>query len=460
MGDYNSNQKTNYNMNNQLIQMMLNNNSNPMTNNNMMNQLMQMILNNNSNQMMNNMVNQNINPFFNNNHEESLNSLLKIKAKNIIGKSIYDMTLEDKFIQFLGFICLDGSIMKKNEFEINKIIINYYNIININVYLDLNLEVKELIKNIFWKIFYPSSVSHVNKRTKKNQTTEFIIKNPISEPIYKYIINYDNFLHLEFKGKNLSKFIGKTGKEIGIKDENEILLKLNNDFYHAIQKNLDKTALFDINGQTKVFWCEEKENLSERIYNIFNKNSCFLDLIREKDFEESKLLNKNIRIINRSDVKGRGGPPIYFIDVSMAEVKELKFNKNAPKWRIVNKGLNIFGICKNDKCVAFKKEVIYRTNLPENGLNFILNEEISHIVCPICDNIIKIKTCGFFKCEYQLKGKKLVPGKKGEIEYESKPKETNGDKFDYFIPSEDNEVLWLELNIFVLPKQKIKYQEN
>ena len=500
MGNYNSNQMMNNNMMmNQLMQMMGNYNFNPMMNNNMINQInsynnsdMNYQMSNNSTssintnyemncQIFNNMMmnflnnqknnnnigmNEMVNPFFNNNFDETLNSLLDKKFKNLEGKKLEEISFEDRLIQFLSFICLDESKIQKYDYKNykDKIIINYYNLINIDVYLDLNLKVEELIKNIFWHLFYPSSIKYVNKRTNQYQTTEFIINNPISEPNYDCGINYQDILYLEYKEKNLSEFKGKTGKEIGIKDKDGILLKLNKDFYNKIKENLNKELKINIdNNQKKFFWFEENEKASERIIKIFNKDKYDLVSDGNKVLEKSNLINLNdIKVSTYSNLIGRGGnfTPISFIDVSKGEVKELKFSRNAPKWRLVNEGLNIFGICKNKKCEANKKEVVYRTNLSEKGLTFILNEELSNIECPICHSNIKPKTCGFYKCEYQFKGKKLEPGKKGEIIYDSKPKETNGNKFEYFNPSEDNEVTWLELYIFVLPKQKIKYQGN
>ena len=53
------------------------------------------------------------------------------------------------------------------------------------------------------------------------------------------------------------------------------------------------------------------------------------------------------------------GIPINFIDVENSKVQKLNFSKSAPEWRYVKKGLNLFGICQNKSCKAFKKEVIF-----------------------------------------------------------------------------------------------------
>jgi len=124
-----------------------------------------------------------------------------------------------------------------------------------------------------------------------------------------------------------------------------------------------------------------------------------------KTFGELSSQNTICIIVNDiHNLIGAGSPPIDFIDISSKIVNKLNFNKNAPKWREVCKGLNIFGICPNKKCTANGKEVIYKTILTEKVLLFCLNDEIVNIRCPLYNKIIDPKTCGFWKCEYQFKG--------------------------------------------------------
>lgn len=54
---------------------------------------------------------------------------------------------------------------------------------------------------------------------------------------------------------------------------------------------------------------------------------------------------------------GGGGDlcPINFVDVGKNVITHLEFSNNAPKWRIVKKGLNLFGIYKNKNCDFTKK---------------------------------------------------------------------------------------------------------
>ena len=171
------------------------------------------------------------------------------------------------------------------------------------------------------------------------------------------------------------------------------------------------------------------------------------------------IITEDCDLVISKKLKGGGGfPPLNFVDVEKEKIQNLIISQKAPKWRKVDRGLNIFGICNNSKCEAFKNEVVYMTKLPNDGLNFSLNEKVADIRCPICNKIIKPKTCGFYDCEYQLVGKKIDDG---EIKkYESKTRETNGNNFEYFDPLKNGEIVWIELNIYVLPKQRIKYSPN
>ena len=488
----------NNNYNNNMNQMMMNNNNmnQMMMNNNNMNQMM---MNNNYNNNMNQMMtfmNQMMNCYNNNNMNEnqinmnnqeiiilknsaSLNNNIMIdnmldnldfqiksminnqgnnNDKKLIKKKIEELKIKQKLIRFLKFISFMNETSENEiNFKGSKIFINYYNIVKFVVYLDLDQKIKELISYIFWKIFYSFKYDLKFKRFHKNETTEYIIQNPKKIPEYNYLIEYSNFLFLEFKNKPLSMFEDKTASEIGLKENDEVLLKLNNDFYDDLYKKFDIQIIVNyLDKKTSFFWCE---NISRRLNQIFVRKNCRLSF-NSHFLEDTDILTgfTHLFIEECNRLYGTGDPPINFADVSTGKIKELKFSKNAPKWRIVNKGLNIFGICKNRKCEAFNKEVIYKTFLSEKGLTFNLNEQIPNIKCPICNKIIKPKTCGFYKCEYQFKGKKIEDGE--IVYYDSKTKEAYEDKFEYYDPYENTEVQWLELIIFVLPKQEIKYEPN
>ena len=179
-----------------------------------------------------------------------------------------------------------------------------------------------------------------------------------------------------------------------------------------------------------------------------------------KELNDNRTL-KDYKIENESTlhlalILRGGGFPIDFVNVEKGIVQYLGFSDSAPRWRAVTQGLNIFGICKNSKCEAFDKEVVDKVGITYQKFN--LQENIIKIICPICHKIIVPKTCGFWKCEYQFEGDKI---ENGELKHlDTKSRECIGDNFEYYNPFENGSALWVNLNIYVIVKQEIKYREN
>lgn len=339
----------------------------------------------------------------------------------------------------------------------NQILINYYNLEKIYLYLDLDLNVKELISIIFGSIFFSCDILNIYKRTKSNQTTEWITANPIK--YYQDCLGiFSNIFFLEYKNINLLEYSNKTGKEIGLTNGEEILLKIKKNFKdELISLPLDGTYLYlyyDGNFSFPTFDGEITEECKKRLFYLFG---C------EINYPYSSVFSN--KYIKRESIQGRvnlslekeicgAGHPIEFPDISKGKTKELKFSKNAPKWRTAQEGLNIFGICCNPECKVYKKEVVFMPNLINQKFN--LNENITRIFCPICNTIIKLKTCGLWKCEYQFIGEKIKDGRL--VNFNSNPIETKNNEFEYYDPSENGNATWTELIIYIIPKQKIKYK--
>ncbi len=113
----------------------------------------------------------------------------------------------------------------------------------------------------------------------------------------------------------------------------------------------------------------------------------------------------------------RGGGFQEFADVTKDENLEIqKFsNSEAPKWRVVNRGLNIEGVCSNSSCDAYKKDVI--TSIGSNSFDLCSQ----FCFCPICKHMIKPKTCGVFRCYWSFKGIKLDGSKLVERDWSTAP---------------------------------------
>ena len=145
--------------------------------------------------------------------------------------------------------------------------------------------------------------------------------------------------------------------------------------------------------------------------------------------------------------KGEGGPDI---GIDMADISNERgivhrnFGKNAPKWNIIIEGLNVDGICKNEKCEAFNQEVDCKIGLG----TFDLVRDADRIKCPMCDNEIDPTTCVFCKCEYKLEGKKKSNGKTEYISTNWKKVEKD---YEYYDATKSGVVKWLMLIIETKP---------
>ena len=119
-----------------------------------------------------------------------------------------------------------------------------------------------------------------------------------------------------------------------------------------------------------------------------------------KRFSDIKSIsNKNrIKIIFTTRYEG-GGDLIEFCDVSNG--KEELVNSNMI-YGTPDKGINIYGYCKNYSCIAYNQEVVVHINKKY----FDLLSEKHDLKCPICKNIIIPNTVGFLQCEYKVREKK------------------------------------------------------
>ena len=185
-----------------------------------MNNMAQMPMNSPMNIYMNNMNNiQNNNTI---NFQTKVNNDLKLNLEHnrIITNELTDA--EYYLYRFFKMVEMDsaklsimcGGIVSKKELNKNgvRIYVNYYNIIKSEIYVDLNLQIDNIIANILKQIFCPS----------------------FEENIKKCFYNYLDILYIEFKGINLIKIFGKTGKELGLKEGDEFSLKLGKELFNEI----------------------------------------------------------------------------------------------------------------------------------------------------------------------------------------------------------------------------------
>ena len=482
-----NNNTNNYFINNiNMNDYMINSNNNPLFNNNiyynninclpnnplMNNEFPNPLINNNTQLNINN---GNINPEVINKMNQIFQRLNPGILNSLTDENIkYKKKWEEVFIRYYKLINEyqeEEESFNKNEVQI---IFNYYNLCKKKIYIDLNLKIDEIIWIILNKIGY-NDINYIRreyKRINPSQTTKYIIENPIIYFEKDNLNEFDYDFIIEYNGKNLFDLLDKTGYEIGIKENRDINFKLNNKYILNMSKDIWIYISFDIiygkKGKKYILKSHKKELLSSVIERFLKK--CDLDYSSDvlnniKFFYNTKELNEfdktmelifvnynniSIHVFYRTDIIGAG--PLIFVDVSRGKIREISSDQIVGNLSI---GLNIIGICTNNNCDAKGKKVAYSPKFEEK-LIFNLNENKFNCKCPICSLIIIIKSLCFSNCEYQFIGIKLEQGK--QISFESNPKETkkNVDYYDYL----DGVAKWIDLNIYVLPKQKIKYNKT
>ena len=174
-------------------------------------------------------------------------------------------------------------------------------------------------------------------------------------------------------------------------------------------------------------------------------------MYKSKILKNDEML-KDLKIKNNSNLNCyiensiSGGTPLGLDMANIANKEGLEkrnFGKNAKKWNIITKGLNIEGVCNNSNCEAYNYKVDCQIGLGD----FNLLENICKIKCPMCSIYIELETCSFCECQYQIEGTLSLSGKTKDIE-ETKTEWIRVEKdYDYYDPIKSGKVRWFKLVI-------------
>ena len=151
--------------------------------------------------------------------------------------------------------------------------------------------------------------------------------------------------------------------------------------------------------------------------------------------------------LTTSNKKG-GGVPLVLTDVSNNKVMEIDCDYALTlQLDRIHMGINIFGICKNEKCVNYNKKTI--SNFRKDSIDMI--KEKPNIKCERCNEIIIPKTLGFYMCKYHIFGKKI---KKGNIiPFDMGYREIkDSEHYDYFDELENGQIMFTKLYIEIKNK--------
>lgn len=162
------------------------------------------------------------------------------------------------------------------------------------------------------------------------------------------------------------------------------------------------------------------------------------EIVEDNKRLEDYIVNKKIKKITVSVVNAvRGGweKTNVFANLSddfITHSNVIKYNDpRIPDWRVVAKGINLYGICENSKCKAKGKQVIMNVNSREIDLY----KENFMGICPMCGKHFDLDTCGFYFCDYKLEGSYFDKEIDDWVDLPEDIKSTRGQQESYYDPS-------------------------
>ena len=184
----------------------------------------------------------------------------------------------------------------------------------------------------------------------------------------------------------------------------------------------------------------------EKISFLFNSKIINLPNYLNKTLSQifrPRTKNIKVKVISYRNILGGGGP-VDFCDVSKKQHEIHELTADGPSYRTTEKGINIYGICKGNKCKANEKEVI----VPIKKKSFDLVNEKYDLKCPECSNIIVPKTVGFRQCKYRIFGKKYNNNKIEDFNNIGEAGKSG--QIIYYNPNDNGTALMIELKFEVL----------
>ncbi|KAH7823609.1 putative ubiquitin domain containing protein [Monocercomonoides exilis] len=176
-------------------------------------------------------------------------------------------------------------------------------------------------------------------------------------------------------------------------------------------------------------------------------NKLFIEAEKEMLVEElKKILEPEVVYLVLRLRGGRSCPSHAFVDVTNTDaLVERSFSSIAPPWRVVERGISVEGICENEGCPAFKKQVICRWGMKAFDLHG------GKPFCPCClKQIVPLKP-GFYDCRWRISSVK-EDGTRMQMPW----KEAGNEKYTTYDEKEAGTAKFVLLQIEALPRGRVE----
>ena len=171
-----------------------------------------------------------------------------------------------------------------------------------------------------------------------------------------------------------------------------------------IKPELTFDELIKAINKTKITYNENYQLLTSK--HTITKSK---EKIKFEDKEELIIRDPNA---NQAHIIGENNGPHNYVKKINVNLKNKELQErnvklkdpNIPYWRTVSWGINLFGFCENNKCKAFKNEVV---NFKRVEYYDLIKDGLK-MYCPECNCPVNGITIGFYNCYYNFYGKQII----------------------------------------------------
>ena len=253
-----------------------------------------------------------------------------------------------------------------------------------------------------------------------------------------------NMMNNNMSGMGMSQIMNFQEKNSTNKTNDYIEIQLR---FQDDSRSRNRSILININDKVKkILDICQIDPYAILIYNAKKLN--FENTIAESGIKNNSII---FCIINK-DIKGGevGSASKSIADPTKKAPIEWETTTEGPFYLTVKNGINIFGLCQNKDCEAYKKEVCSPFGYGTFDLIKDLNSKSKKCPkCPACEFLIlELESCGFMNCKYSYIGRKYENGKLVDVNFSKKTKKTSK-SLEYIDPGKkgENKSMWVELKI-------------
>ena len=191
-----------------------------------------------------------------------------------------------------------------------------------------------------------------------------------------------------------------------------------------------KVEEIEVSPSDRLFILLDKLNISDKDTKFtFNKKTYSMNSLQT--FQQIGMTSGGNIVVFSQAISGGGEDSNKFANLSEEFIRKdnvSNYNPNIPPWRTIGKGINLYGICKNERCEANGKQVIMHV---ESDQYDIYNEGFMG-KCPMCKKHFDLVTCSFYKCDYNCEGTYFDRYKDDWVDLPDEIRKTSGGKDFYY----------------------------